>query len=434
MHAYRAAFCCLLAAVLALAASPSSAQNPLANPGFDRDLSGWIVTTSGTSPSPDPGVATISWTPTDASGSSLSGGVALHAKSTWYTTTVTASVGQCLPVAPGTLATLSAKFLTTRQRMTAAASVALSAFATADCTGTPLASASAPSLPFAPPETTSGGRWLPTTTRVVASPGTRSVLAELSALAYRTMTYGPSEVEAVADDAVLALTPVSTTAWILPSAAWVHGEAGSYWTTRFTLANPGPDDAVATLKWLGHDADGRGGHEFTYLVRAGETLAPEMTTWELSFAESWGAILVTSTSPALVLQSETSTRLSGGTAGQALPALGPGDFAGATPKTLAPIRQTGAFRTNLVLANPTEDAETALVALYGADGALLGSREVELPPLGMTQVSGVAAALGAPYLALGRLAVSTPTPGGAVAAYASVIDNTTNDPRTLLPR
>ena len=52
----------------------------------------------------------------------------------------------------------------------------------------------------------------------------------------------------------------------------------------------------------------------------------------------------------------------------------------------------------------------------------------------MTQLTRVAAILGVPTLDLGRLAVSTPTPGGLVAAYASVIDNVTNDPRTLLPR
>ncbi len=33
-----------------------------------------------------------------------------------------------------------------------------------------------------------------------------------------------------------------------------------------------------------------------------------------------------------------------------------------------------------------------------------------------------------------RLVLSTPTGGGAFAAYASVIDNATNDPRTLLPK
>ena len=34
----------------------------------------------------------------------------------------------------------------------------------------------------------------------------------------------------------------------------------------------------------------------------------------------------------------------------------------------------------------------------------------------------------------GRIVLSTPTANGAFAAYASAIDNVTNDPRTLLPR
>jgi hypothetical protein len=64
----------------------------------------------------------------------------------------------------------------------------------------------------------------------------------------------------------------------------------------------------------------------------------------------------------------------------------------------------------------------------------LGSRDIDLPPLGMTQLTRVATLLGAATLDLGRIAVSTPTPNGQFAAYASVIDNITNDPRTILPR
>ena len=138
-------------------------------------------------------------------------------------------------------------------------------------------------------------------------------------------------------------------------------------------------------------------------------------------------------SPNLVVQSETSTSSSGGTVGQALPAFGPADYASAAPKTLAPIRENESFRTNLVLSNPTEIPVTAHVALFAADGTQIGSRDVDLPPLGMTQINRVAAALGATSLDAGRISVSTPTPGGLVAAYASVIDNVTNDPRTLLP-
>ena len=65
----------------------------------------------------------------------------------------------------------------------------------------------------------------------------------------------------------------------------------------------------------------------------------------------------------------------------------------------------------------------------------LGTKRYTLPPLGMTQVSRVALALGGPAnLNGGRLELSVATQGGAVAAYASVIDNVTNDPRTLLPQ
>ncbi|MBI5446855.1 MAG: hypothetical protein HY900_37275, partial [Deltaproteobacteria bacterium] len=68
-------------------------------------------------------------------------------------------------------------------------------------------------------------------------------------------------------------------------------------------------------------------------------------------------------------------------------------------------------------------------------GATLGARSYPLQPLGMTQVSKVVRDLGvASNLSGARLVISTPTPGGSFATYASAIDNVTNDPRTLLPR
>ena len=71
----------------------------------------------------------------------------------------------------------------------------------------------------------------------------------------------------------------------------------------------------------------------------------------------------------------------------------------------------------------------------GSGGPNLGTKSYPLDPLGMTQVSHVVRDLGVGSdLAGGRLVLSTRTAGGSFAAYASVIDNVTNDPRTLLPR
>ncbi len=53
----------------------------------------------------------------------------------------------------------------------------------------------------------------------------------------------------------------------------------------------------------------------------------------------------------------------------------------------------------------------------------------------MTQVTKVVRDMGIAANVTGaRLVISTPTNSGAFAAYASAIDNVTNDPRTLLPR
>lgn len=241
---------------------------------------------------------------------------------------------------------------------------------------------------------------------------------------------------------LLAESATETT-WILPSAArFVLGAGGTQWMTSITVANPSAAGAVVRFKFLGHDADGTAGPETDYAVNAGAVDFFGLALLPLfGIPEGYGAIRITSTTAGLAIQSETWTPgpgstigFGGGTLGQTVPALGLPDFATAVPKTLVPIREDDAFRTNLVLANATEIPVTAHLSLFEADGTLIGGRDIDLPPLGMTQINHIASALGAATLFVGRISVSTTTPGGLVAAYASVIDNATNDPRTILPR
>ena len=315
----------------------------------------------------------------------------------------------------------------------------LELFTSAGCAGTPSHPGPPDGYSLTPMLYTlnnSDGRWLPASVSVVAGTGVQSLRfsAGLDAVTYMSL-YTLSSFDGLFDEAFLFEQADPAGMRILPSSAKVSGAAGSSWTTALTLSNASDGDALVTLKFLGHDVDGLSGREKSVLVQPGTTVVfPDVLASLFERTQDFGAILVTSSSPALVVQSETSTPSSGGTVGQALPAFGPADFAGATPKTLAPIRENADFRTNLVLANATEGPLAAHVDLFAADGTLLGARDVDLPPLGMTQIGHVAAALGVPTLDVGRIAVSTPTPGGLVATYASVIDNSANDPRTLLPR
>ncbi|HVO50567.1 MAG TPA: hypothetical protein VMV60_06215, partial [Thermoanaerobaculia bacterium] len=421
--------------LLALVSLPALPQNLLANPGFDRDLSGWTAATS-TFPSSDPGhvEASVAWGPVDSKGSAVSGGAALHARAETFST-ASAFVEQCVPAVGGSLVTFGARFLTIRQLTTASGEVQVRFYPSTDCSGTSTGPAALAQLPSGGPlETNSGGRWDLASSSALVPAEARSTRIDVGVSATGTSFYGLSYVDAVADAAFLTAAAATEVVSILPSAAWISG-VSAYWRTGMTLVNPGAADAAVALKWLGHDMDGRGGTERAYVVRAGQTLSLSDEEWELNHQQDYGAILMTSSSPSVFLQSETSTPApSGGSVGQALPALGAADYAGATPKTLAPIRENGAFRTNLVLANPTEIPVMAHVVLFAADGTQLGTQDVALPPLGMTQLTRAAALLGAPALNLGRISVSTPTAGGLVAAYASVIDNVTSDPRTLLPQ
>ena len=431
----------LLAVLVALAAEPGSAQNLLVNPGFDRDLSGWTVTTRVGNPSDPPGSeeASVTWASEDAAGSPSSGSVLLHGFAAGWLHSAYLRLEQCVPVAEETQVSFGARMKTIRQVGAARGEVWMTFHPTPECSGASLGSAQVSTLPGSPPPgTDSGGRWLDASSQALVPPGSRSALFELRGDAIGIKYYGEAYVDALVDDAYLSMTPVQTSTWILPTSANTPGVGGSYWTTRLTLTNPGSIDAAVTLQFLGHDVDGRSARRESLVVKAGKLLPIENVLGSLLYpgGDSYGAIRILSSSPALVVQSETSTPFAGtgGTVGESLPAAGPSDLVAAVPKTLAPIRENALFRTNLILANATEAPLVVSMTLYGADGTALGSQNVDLLPLGMTQLNRVVQNLGVAVLSVGRLDLWTETPGGSFAAYASAVDNGTNDPRALFPR
>ena len=231
-----------------------------------------------------------------------------------------------------------------------------------------------------------------------------------------------------------------TTSWILPSSAHAPGIGGAFYTTTLTIANTGTTSAGLTLKFLGHDTDGTTGATSTLNLAAGASVTfPDVlgSVFGVTTA-NYGAILISGSTTSLNVVGQTSTPNPGGagTFGQSVPALASADLvSNGSPRTIVAVTDDVAFRTNLILANATSSALTVSLALFDATGSSLGSSSVSLLPLEMTQISGVARALsGSANVTNATLHLSTPTQGGAFAAYASVIDNGTNDPRTLLAR
>jgi hypothetical protein len=230
---------------------------------------------------------------------------------------------------------------------------------------------------------------------------------------------------------------VSNPAWMIPSAARASGAGGTFWTTDMTVANTGLESASFSMKFLGHDVDGRTGPEKTFVLEAGRTVTFSDVLYTVYGVDSgYGAIQVTSGYTTMTVQSQTSTPWGSGTFGQSVPSLALTDLITAgTTHVINAIREDAFFRTNLVLVNTIDFPLDVDVWLKSSAGDTLASKRYTLPPKGMTQISQIARNLGvAADLIGGALLLSTSTPNGSFAAYASVIDNVTNDPRTLLSK
>lgn len=228
--------------------------------------------------------------------------------------------------------------------------------------------------------------------------------------------------------------PTVAGTWILPSSARASG-VNAFWTTDLVVMNLAAEPASVSLKFLGHTGAGAAGPEKTYTIpaHATQTFADVLST-VFGVTSDWGPILVRSTVSTLAVQGQTWTAApGGGTYGQSVPALGAAETIGATAKAIAGVRQDAGFRTNLVLANLKETAATVNLTLLLADGTTSTTRSIDLGPWGFSQLN-VETDLGVASISGGSFLLTCPTTDGQVAAYTSVIDATTGDPRSILAR
>ena len=147
-----------------------------------------------------------------------------------------------------------------------------------------------------------------------------------------------------------------------------------------------------------------------------------------------GSLEITTSSPAVAWNSRTfAVPGGGGTYGQSLPAVAPGDLLVPGELGVLPlVRSDALFYTNLGVVNGTGSPCTVRVHLWGAAGAELGSaRELTVPAWEWLQLNDVFAELSAGSASIASATVEVLTPGGAAWFYASLIDRTTKDPTTV---
>jgi hypothetical protein len=228
--------------------------------------------------------------------------------------------------------------------------------------------------------------------------------------------------------------------WTVPSTAHSPGVNGSFWTSDLTVHNRGAIAATMTLKFLGHNADGRGGPEKTFALGPYQTITyADVLSSVFGATNDWGALQVLTTSGQLVVRSRTSTPSGGGSVGDGVPGVREStfftDLTSPSP-VLTGLREDAWFRSNIVLVNGSRTPIEIRVTAVDSSGASIGSKRYSLPPLGMMQESFflLRPEFGGRELSDVTAAVSSPTPGASFTTFAVVIDRATNAPSTVLPQ
>jgi len=238
------------------------------------------------------------------------------------------------------------------------------------------------------------------------------------------------------------LNTPSANAQIIPSAGHLSG--ASEWRSDVRIANPGTSSMPLSVTFN----DGSSIKQTTINVDAGTTVALD------DVARNWfgigslgdsangtltidpgagrrviGASDVTKTA-ATVVTSRTYNASASGTLGQFIPAVPFANFlsaAGGSSLILQQIAQSSAFHTNLGLVEASGKPATVVVSTFDASGNSLFSVPVSLNGGEQKQMNSFLAQNNV-SLTSGHIEVKPASGDGKVTAYASIVDNKSNDP------
>jgi len=224
----------------------------------------------------------------------------------------------------------------------------------------------------------------------------------------------------------------------VPAAALASGAQGSFYQTDVDLSNAGSQVAKYQFTWLPrgeNNSDAMTSETFT--LGAGMSVRYTNVLAEVFDLEpnALGAFSLQSSSPDLLAMSRTynlESAKSGGTFGQAIPAIKPGEFIerGERRRILFGS-QNADYRTNVGCVNGTDGISAVEVELFNADGTSLERVRLRLDPWSNDQLNAVFSDY-APVN--GYVDVWSVMPTANFYCYGSVLDNVTNDPTTILPQ
>lgn len=217
----------------------------------------------------------------------------------------------------------------------------------------------------------------------------------------------------------------------VPTAAKVDGRFGSVWTTDLWIYQQG----ASTVHLWFNPADTDNTQVESVVVELDDPVTVLTDVVGNTFnTDDVGSIHYLADGPVVVTTRTWTTADPAGSYGQTISGVPVEDAAVPDTGQAGALRmfvdQADGFRTNLGVTNVSQVATTVAVEIFTADGVAApgdSSFTLELPPFSMTQVNGLFDRLTAGQREGLIVRVGVTSSQGAVTAYTSTVDNTTND-------
>ncbi len=220
----------------------------------------------------------------------------------------------------------------------------------------------------------------------------------------------------------------SAESFVIPIVAKKGGAAGTNWVSDLRIFNPGPATQL-TLEFRPEVGTAGANATATATVGTGHQLAVNDVLGTLfGLGDASGSLRVAAQDPssALVITSRTYNQTASGSYGQFIGAVSGGISSGGSA-TLISIDQSGAFRSNIGVCEVKGGTAQVRYVLKDASGSTLGVGSFTLGPYQVKQVNSVFAAVGAATQTNARVDIFLDSGDGAIAGYASVVDNLSGD-------
>jgi sugar lactone lactonase YvrE len=215
----------------------------------------------------------------------------------------------------------------------------------------------------------------------------------------------------------------------LPGAANVAGANGSHWTTDLELMNRGATSASYSVELLVRGQANPVPEAVSFDLASGRAVRYANVLDSLFEAEGAGTLRITTVRGDLMASARTASRDGDGFFGQYIEGMNGLTAAGSEQRRhLIQLQNDAAARTNIGVVNACALAIQVDVEFYAADGSSLGTEQLDLDPFGSSQINNVFSTKTLVGVNDAYAIVTSIGEGAAFFAYASVVDNGTNDP------